>query len=198
MKALLTVAIVLAVTGGAASAQERGQVGVAMGYPTAVSVIWHATDRLAIQPRVSFARSSTESTIESNITFNGVIVSSTSLTTRSQGWSVGSGMDVRFYIARWDAVSTYVAPGFSYSRGSSTSVMTSQNAFTGNQIETRKSSSDGHAVRGTFGVQYTPHERVAVFADVGLQYSRTDPGIVGNTTLKTLGNTSAVGAIFYF
>ncbi len=44
MGALLAGAMVLAVTARPVAAQEAGDVGVTMGYPGAIGVVWHITD----------------------------------------------------------------------------------------------------------------------------------------------------------
>ena len=50
--AVLAAGVLLATV--SANAQEQGQTGIAMGYPSSIGVIWHATDNLAIRPEVSF------------------------------------------------------------------------------------------------------------------------------------------------
>jgi hypothetical protein len=169
-----------------------------MGYPSVFSVVWHATERVAIQPRIAVSRNTGDSVVESQLTFNGIVVSTTRLTTTSEGWSVGPGIDVRFTVGRWDTVSAYIVPGFTYFLGSSTTVSTSENAFTGSQTETREFSSSGHEVRGGFGVQYTPHRRFAVYGELGARYNENRTRSLTNSNSRTFGNSSAVGAIFYF
>ena len=43
-----------------AGAQERGQFGLVMGYPTAVGAAWHTTDRVAIKAEATFSVTSSE------------------------------------------------------------------------------------------------------------------------------------------
>jgi hypothetical protein len=194
----LVAAAVLVAMGASAAAQDRGPLGIAMGYPSVVSVIWHATERVAVLPRISFSRNSTESVVESTLTVNGIVVSTTHLTTTTEGWSVGPGVDVRFSVADWDTVSAYVVPGYSYFRGSSTAVSTSDNPFTGNQTDTRRFTSDGHELRGAFGVQYRPHRKFAVYGEVGLRYSESRSRSINTSDNRVFGNASALGAILYF
>ena len=191
-------ACVLVVTCAPAIAQERGQVGIAMGYPNSMSVIWHVTDRVAIQPKISFAQSATETSLESELTVNGVVVSTSRMSTSSDGWSAAPGVNLLFYMGRWDNVSTYVSPGYAYARGSSTTTTTVQSLFGGSQSQTREYSTDSHEARGVFGVQFTPHRRFAVFGETGLRYSRSSGSPSGDSSTRVIGNTSAVGAIFYF
>jgi hypothetical protein len=198
MKTVLAVCAALALSCVPARAQDRGQVGIAMGYPSIVSVIWHATDRIAIQPKISFSHSSGRFAVDSDLIINGVVVSTSSVTTSSDGWSVAPGVNVLCYVGRWDNVSAYLAPGYTFARGSSTSTTTLQSPFSGAQTQTRTYSTEAHEVRGVFGVQYTPHRRFAVFGEHGLRYSRSTGGLSGDGTNYSIGNTSAVGAILYF
>ncbi len=46
-----TAVLMLLVCGvGRAYAQDDPRVGLTMGYPTSVGVLWHVTDRIAIRP----------------------------------------------------------------------------------------------------------------------------------------------------
>lgn len=188
----------VALTCASATAQERGQVGIAMGYPGTVSVIWHATDTIAIEPKISFLQSSTDSRVESRLTINGVVVTSSEVTTAQDGWSVSPGFDLRFTVGKWDNVSAYVAPGYTYLRGSTTIVTATDSPFATILSETRKYSTRGHDVRGMLGVQYTPHRKFAVFGQFGVRYSRSEQRLGNDITTRLIGNTSAVGAILYF
>lgn len=198
MNAFVAAGAAMLLTCAPAAAQDRGQVGIAMGYPSIVGVIWHATDRMAIQPKISFSHNSGELTVESDLTINGVVVSTSSVTTSSDGWSVAPGVSVLFYVGKWDNVSAYIAPGYTYARGSSTSTTTAQSPFLGAQTQTRTFSTEAHEARGVFGVQFTPHRRFAVFGEQGVRYSRSTGGVSGDGKTFSIGNTSAVGAIFYF
>lgn len=59
-RVLFTVAVLLCASLPAA-AQESGQVGVAMGYPGSIGIIWHASERMAIRPDFNVAQTSSES-----------------------------------------------------------------------------------------------------------------------------------------
>lgn len=181
-----------------AFAQESGRLGLSMGFPSTVSFVWHATERIAVVPAVSFSNNSTETTVESQLTINGVVVATTSATTSSEGWSVSPGLDVRLYAGKWDNVSAYFAPGFTYNRSSSKTVTSTTSPFATSRSETLRFRTRGYNIRGAFGVQYTPHRRFAVFGEVGLRYTRLKQRLTAEGTSNTTTNASAVGAIFYF
>ena len=60
----VTVALVLVATATQTSAQEKGTVGLTMGYPASVGLLWHATERVAIRPAVTVSRTSTTVTLD--------------------------------------------------------------------------------------------------------------------------------------
>ena len=69
---MLGVSLVLSV-GANALAQDAGQVGVLLGFPSAVGVIWHVTDNIAVRPEVSFSTGSTENpAISSGLSLAGL------------------------------------------------------------------------------------------------------------------------------
>src|SRR5688572_15813115 len=106
--------------GRVAAAQEAGQVGVTMGYPTAAGVLWHLTSRVAVEPEIAISRIRAESRFESTLILGPTTVTTTSITTTTDGWTISPGVALRVYLARWDNVSTYVAPAYVYHRTSTT------------------------------------------------------------------------------
>ena len=62
-----------------AAAQERGDVGVFMGYPS-LGLIWQVSDKVALRPEISFDVSSTE--IDSVFTDSG----------KGTSWNIGFGV----------------------------------------------------------------------------------------------------------
>lgn len=212
---LVVCAAALLLVGKDAAAQEAGQVGVTMGYPGAVGVLWHLTSRVAIEPEIAFSRNRSTSTFESIVIF-GTGFTTTTLTSEStaEGWTVSPGLNVRLYVGKWDNVSTYVASGYSYHRTSSTTTSTSTSPIglpgVGSRTEIVELRSASHDVRGMFGVQYAPHRKFSVFGEVGLRYSSADlprlistgDSVLSNVTrsgsASSFGNASAVGITFYF
>ena len=156
-----------------ALAQEERTVGVSMGYPSTVAVLWHATDRVAVRPEITFSTSSTDV---------GDRDSSAS--------AVSVGASVLFYVLQRDALSTYVAPAYGYAHGSNEST------------SGLESTSRAHNISGSFGVQYRLGERVSVFGETGISFTATtleaDDAFGSSTTSDRFGNRSAVGLVFYF
>jgi hypothetical protein len=70
-----------------AAAQDEGKVGITMGYPAAVGIIWHVSDTVAIRPELSFSGSSSETDRAENITDS-----------ESDGWTLGTGISALFYV----------------------------------------------------------------------------------------------------
>ena len=186
---------------GAAGAQERGRVGIAMGYPSLVGVVWHVADRLAIRPEISIARTTGDSSV--SLSFPGSELS-------SESTQVGVGMSALVFVGRWDALRTYVSPRFVYSRATTTSSSSSLSATEG--------TSAAYLTTGSFGAQYSLGSRFGVFGELGLTYTAaktasrtTDSGIspitglAGSSTTgrveshrRSLSTASGVGVIFYF
>jgi len=157
----------------AVSAQEHGNVGISIGYPAAVGVLWHATDTVAIRPDFRISGSSTDP--------SGV-----------EGWTYGAGVSALFYLRTADNVRTYVSPRVDYQRNSTT--------ITSLGIEQTRTS-NAWGVAGSFGAEYTPNRRFGVFGEIGFGYSRLKADalstIVAETTGHGWGTRAGVGVIFY-
>ena len=65
MKRLRPVVLVLPVLFVAQTApvlaQDKGDVGISMGYPASVGVVFHMTDSVALRPEISFTHISSDS-----------------------------------------------------------------------------------------------------------------------------------------
>jgi len=162
----------------AASAQERGQVGVTMGYPNAVGVIWHTSDRLAIRPEIDFDFASAES----NDSFGGEAESS--------GMSFSIGASALWYLGpASDNVRTYVSPRFTWGKA------------TTDDDELDRDNSHWTA-SASFGAQYAPVRRFSVFGELGYGLSQSSlerQGFEGTITAtsRSWGVRTAVGVILY-
>jgi hypothetical protein len=156
-----------------ASAQEERKVGLSMGYPASFGILWHATDRVAVRPEVTF------STVSSEVDDRD-----------SSGSAFSIGASVLFYTLKRDALATYVAPSYLYAHSSNES--TSGLETTGRN----------HQVAGSFGVEYRLGDRVRVFGETGVSFSdsktEADDVFDSELTSKRFGNRSAVGLTFYF
>ena len=161
-----------------AAAQERGKVGVTMGFPASVGLLWHATENVAVRPEVSFAWHSSEFGVSE---------------TDSQSFT--TGVSAIFYMKRWDNLASYLSPRYSFGRSS---------LEARGLIGERESSSSTHLFSGSFGAQYWLGERFSAFGELGLGYQRgssetdVDLPIDTDNSSTTFGTRSSVGIVFYF
>ena len=134
---------------GTAYGQDDRRFGLTMGYPTAVGVLWHVTDRVAVRPEIDISRTATKT--------EGSISGGPSTATESTAHLVQPGVSVLIYLSSRDELRTYVTPRYVYS-----SSETSQNSETST-----------HLVSGSFGAQQRLGSRFAVFGELGVEYTRT-------------------------
>lgn len=166
-----------------AAAQEERRVGLTMGIPGAVGLIWQASDRVAVRPEFQFSHLTSESTSPQ-----------LGLSSASEGWSVSPGVSVLFYLQRWDHLRTYVSPRFSFTR--------STNSFVpSGAIDAAESTNKSYTGSGSFGAQYALGDRFSLFAEIGLSVTRTT-GSTDLSSSETSGRQwttrTGVGAAFYF
>jgi hypothetical protein len=189
-------------------AQERGQVGVSMGYPASAGVVWHVADRLAIRPEISLVQNSNDVTAVTTLTFSGPSGTQTQQTTRTQfetdSTTVGAGVSVLFYLWKQEALSAFVTPRYVYTRGTSTTESGAVGAPT--DITTTN-----HFVSGSFGAQYALSRKFGVYGEIGLGYTRsrvknasTTGLVLGATSTSTettghgVSSRSGAGVVLYF
>jgi hypothetical protein len=167
-----------------AMAQDSGAVGVTMGYPSSVGVMWHVTERFALRPEVSFSTSTNETPLLFGLSsITGPSTSSSSVSTSTSS-TIGVGISGLFYVGKWDALRAYVAPRFVYTRSSGTSEYTSEpfvvnpsfgtayGPLTPVTVTTKTESTlTSKSGMGLFGASYSLHERFTVFGEVGFGYS---------------------------
>ena len=189
-RVLLTVAVVLFVS-LPATAQESGQVGLAMGYPGSIGIIWHASDRMAIRPDFNFSRLTSENT-------GGFSQS------QVDGWALGLGLGALFYSGAKDNLRMYFSPRFAYSR---TKTESASSSVSSQGISTSETRNNSYQYSGSIGVQYSPGRRFSVYGEAGLAYTRgnsrfeTSPSLLGTvtgeTTSNTFGTRAGVGVVVY-
>ena len=188
----------------AARAQDEQKVGLTMGYPSAVGLLWQVADRIALRPEATLAKGSSES-LSSN-----PIVGAAGSSAPSDNWQLGIGLSALFYVSRTDGLRTYVTPRFAYSKTSGSANLA------GSPVS---STSDGRAytTSGSFGAQYALGRHFGVFGEVGISYTTattetstvetitTAIGIVPTVfTIRsenhthTVGTRSGAGVIFFF
>jgi hypothetical protein len=178
---VLAVGVALLALPAESSAQQEGKVGVTMGFPGSIGLLWHATKTIAVRPELSFAWSSSESG-----------------TNESDTQSFTTGLSALFYLRKWDDLATYVSPRYAFARSTSTS----DTSFAGD----RETVSHSHLLSGSFGAQYWLGQRFSAFGEIGLSYQHgrveTDPVagfILGSESSSNAFSTrSGVGVVFYF
>jgi hypothetical protein len=173
-------------TAAPAGAQSAGQVGVAMGYPASIDVVWHVFDRLALRPELTLGTTSGE-TSSTGQTFASTV----------DGWNVGVGLGALVYTRRWDRLRTYVSPRVAWSR----STANSGTAPAGGALS--DSTSTVYAASLSFGGQYALGRHFAVFGEVGYAYNHDDVVYTSGTArtdaiTRTTGPRTAVGVVLYF
>ncbi|MBL8137813.1 MAG: hypothetical protein JNL48_14400 [Acidobacteria bacterium] len=187
--------VMLVVAARSAGAQQAGDVGVTMGYPGALGVVWHVTDGIAVRPDIALSRSTSESTTSATGPFGGSGLSSTST---SDGWGTTVGLSVLLNVRTIERLRLYLAPRIAYAHSTADNETGLSGALTGFTAKTT-----GVLASGSFGSQYTVHDRFAVFGELGLQYTTQTttsdfPGSRTEADGTTFGLRSAVGVTFYF
>jgi len=170
----MTLMLILAVSllnSRAASAQEKGQTGLTMGYPASVGLVWQPSGSFALRPEFAFATTSNDDSF---------------LTSQRHTTSLGVGLSGLFYVGRWESLSTYVSPRFVYSRFSSGPDVGSE--------------SNTYSLTGSFGTQYAMNRRFGVFGEVGFGYSHGNQEFSGRSTLTTdsWSTRTGIGVLVYF
>lgn len=186
--------VMLVLAARSAAAQEAGDVGVTMGYPGALGVVWHVTDGIAVRPDIALSRSTSESTT----TVSGAFAGGLSSTSTSDGWGTTVGVSVLLNVRTIDRLRLYLAPRLAYARSTADNESGLSGALTGFTAETT-----GVLASGSFGSQFNLHDRFAVFGELGLQYTTQTttsdfPGSRTEAEGTTFGLRSAVGVTFYF
>lgn len=178
-----------------ALAQSTRKVGLVMGYPASVGVLWDVSERIGLRPDFSITRQSAETTS----TVSGIIGMTETSTTTSEGWTTSLGLSGLFYLGAPADLRFYLTPRVAWA-WSRSDYEASQGLV---QLGPIDSESDGFLVAGSFGAQYAPHERFRLFGELGLSYSQQE-GTTGysvsraDTSTTSVGLRSGVGVVVYF
>jgi hypothetical protein len=207
MKRTLSIVLVAValLAGRVAKAQDAPRVGVTMGYPSAVGVVWNVASRLALRPEVTLSGQSSDSSI-GNILGTGT-------GSNEDGVNVGVGLSGLIYVGRWEALRTYVSPRFTYTHTRTTS--TAIGASSSSEATGRS-----YLTSGSFGAEYGFARHFGVFGEVGLGYTAATNSLSStlavtvssnpsspvisvvntrsDTHARTWGPRSGVGVIFFF
>ncbi len=187
--------ILAALLGRPAAAQEAGDVGITMGYPAGVGVVWHVTDGIALRPDVSVNWTSSESESTTGGLLPGLPPRTT--TSSADSWTTAVGLSALFYVRTIDRLRLYVAPRGAYLRSS---VDLEDGLGVASTFDT---TTDGYLASGSFGAQFSVHDHFALVGELGLQYTSQSASASflssrSETESRTAGLRSAVGVTLYF
>ena len=199
---------VIASFASVASAQDKGRVGLVVGYPATVGVLWQLSDRLGIRGEGSFSWSSTkteeapDSSSSSTFTYTdgstSVVFgtgSSIGVTQESHSVSGSVGISALITLTKADDFRTYIAPRVAWAMSRSTTTIEYDlsrfvppsflppSGFRGfdNQEITTKSRTPSYGA--SFGATTTLRDRFGVFGELGVNYTPTGslPFIIGGS-----------------
>ena len=170
MKRIVLVAALLLSASFPASAQEAGAVGIAMGYPANVALVWQVSDQLAIQPDFTFTHFSLSSPVSSET---------------PSGTAATYGIGARLYTSANGNLRTYIAPRYAYGRGTTSSNSTTTVHAVLGAFGAQYAAAPRFSVYGQVGVAYTRET---------IEREGNSP----TSTSKDVGIRSGVGVIFYF
>ncbi|MCC7042293.1 MAG: hypothetical protein IT183_00380 [Acidobacteria bacterium] len=185
---LLTVSLA-----GTTFAQDRS-VGLVMGAPLQVGILWQANDDVAVRPDISWSWSSSELGAASpggEASFGSSI----------SGGRLSAGFSVLFYLNDVDGLRSYVAPGYSVTRVTMTSESSLSVPSLGDDDLQNRSTQTSHQGSVVFGAQQAIGTRLRVFGEVGLAFSTSSAKsrLSGaETSGKGAGTTGGVGVVWLF
>jgi hypothetical protein len=199
LRVLGLVVITLTMAANTASAQDEPRIGITMGYPASIGVVWHVTDRIALRPEMSVSSSTNDLTATSTISVGGTTVTN-STTNSNDNWQLLAGASALFYLTRHENLRTYVSPRWAYTRVESTSSNTSSPGIS-------DSAGNVQFVSGSLGAQYALGRRFSVFGEIGLGYTHTTSAptnvspastLLTTSTTNTIATRSGAGVVLYF
>ncbi len=132
-------------------AQERENPRRSFGltFPN-IGAIWHISDNIAFLPGIDF-----------NHTWSDLSTMDGSITTDT----LGVNASMRFYVSRWKGVRLYLAPKYRFVWGKSSNSIPVE--LYDLNLRTYR-----HTASGAWGLQYAISDRVSIFGDIGVGYSR--------------------------
>lgn len=157
----------------AALAQVPAKAGLVINSSGAVSLIWHASERVALRPELGIA---------------GAKVANSALDAEARTSNLSPGISLLFYTGPRENFRTYFSPRYVYGRSHSESDAPPPASSSESTVTT-------HTVSGSAGVEFSMHERLAAFGELGLTFSRSK---IGATTNQNWTVRSVAGVIWYF
>jgi len=204
MRVVCAIGFCLAFAAGA-SAQDDRSVGLTIGYPTAVGVIWQVVDRVAIRTDTFFSSSWTDAdSANAGDEFSRLL----GTTASTSGRNFGVGVSVLVTIAKWERLRAYLAPRAAYGRSTSESEISISTSLqflpslpglpglpatpTVIQPATFETKVTTQTYGASFGTQYGLGERFAAFGEVGVAYASSRPSSGGALSFGSGGSTSPI------
>jgi hypothetical protein len=178
---------------GNAFAQDRS-VGLVMGAPLQVGLLWHVNGDLAVRPDVSWNWSSSELGAASP-------GGDASLGSSISGGRLSAGVSVLFYLNDDDDLRSYVAPAYSVARMTMTTESSLSVPGAGDENLQNRSTQTSHEGSVVFGAQQAIGSRFRVFGEVGLAFSTSSSKsrLSGaETSGKGAGTTGGIGVVWLF
>jgi hypothetical protein len=178
---MLGTGIVAALPSRASAQTTDHPVGITMGYPASIGLIWHISDRVAVRPELAFSH------------LHGESESSSGFDAESDTWTLAVGASALIYVGEWDRLRAYVSPRYSYARAKSSSDSSSP-------FDVSDAKTTTHSFAGYFGAQYALSDRFSAFGEVGFGLTdQTGTTSLGTRLTSTIWSTrTGVGVIFYF
>ena len=181
----LVLAVAALATFPCQAAAQSGQLGLSIGYPTSLGVLWQASALVGIRPEFTFELFNADETSVSRLG-----TSRFSTDTRV----VGVGLSALFRVYRDENLSLYVSPRYLHRRGKTSVVQdVPANVFVAGSDDREI---EGHSITGSLGVRYGLGERFGVFGELGVDRSRedtTDPAT--ESRIDRTGIRSGVGVV---
>jgi len=188
------------------AAEEPSRVGLSMGYPASVGIVWHVSNGVAVRPELSFSHGSGD-------TVDGL--SPLTFTSTTDSTAVGVGVSALLYTAKWEALRADVSPRIAYTRSTASTTSTEVipvvviPVLAGVPViptlppnPTVSTTISSYLIAGSFGAEYALARRFALFGEVGYGYIRTSNSSSSSASLKETANATGtrtgVGVIFYF
>ena len=197
MKKLVLGLALVASTSVFATGVKGGKIGVNFQYSGTMPSLgawWHIVDMVAINPYVGYGFSSEKTTYTGGL-LAGCGTATCTNTDKSNNLVLG--IDVPIYLAQFNALNFFVAPGFSYTSSGGSNVYENTTAGTSSTVE--KGSSPKLNFGLYAGLQIPILEQLHVFGKAGFDF-----GITSNSNNSTYSKTEftttrySIGAIFYF
>jgi hypothetical protein len=205
---IASLCVVVLTMASAASAQDERRVGLVMGFPASVGVLWQVSDRLALRADGTYNWSSAtiEGVDDSLPTSPSPIPAfEISISQESSSQSGSIGVSLLFDLHRRDQFRIYLAPrvGWAVTHTESTVTIDVSPALipgipprdsTTTQSETAYSPTVGASI----GTSTRIGDRFGVFGEAGFSYNQATTEEILQATRRSFGIRGGVGAILFF